>query len=152
MKWSQLTTVALGILCLACSHGSRPESAQPSAALPPPPAATVNGPAVGEPAPRSLAQMLAGKLSGVEVTPGAGGGIIVRMMGGPKSFSGAPEDPLFIVDGTPVSVSPGGALQWINPADIESITALKNPSDLAIYGVRGANGVIVIKTKKGHGH
>jgi len=142
---------ALGLLLVACGHGrARPD--QPSAALPPPPAATVQGPALGEPAPRSLAQMLAGKLSGVEVTPGAGGGIIVRMMGGPMSFAGGPEGPLFIVDGTPVSVSPGGALQWINPADIESITALKNPSDLAIYGVRGANGVIVIKTKKGHGH
>ena len=39
-------------------------------------------------------------------------------------------------------------MPWINPRDVESITALKNPSDLAIYGVRGGNGVIVIKTKK----
>jgi TonB-dependent SusC/RagA subfamily outer membrane receptor len=70
-------------------------------------------------------------------------------MMGPTSFSGS-EGPLFIVDGTQVEVSPGGALPWINPQDVESITALKNPSDIAIYGVRGANGVIVIKTKKSH--
>ena len=145
MRKSHLPGVALGMLCLACSH-SRPESAQPSAALPPP-AATVQGVAPGEPAPRTLDQMLAGKLSGVSVTPGPHGGIAVRMMG-PTSFREAAEGPLFIVDGTQVEASPGGALPWINPGDVESITALKNPSDIAIYGVRGANGVIVIKTRK----
>jgi TonB-dependent SusC/RagA subfamily outer membrane receptor len=94
--------------------------------------------------------MLTGKLSGVSVTPLQGGGIAVRMMGGPASFGGAYEGPLFIVDGTQVETHPNGALPWLNPADVESITALKNPSDIAIYGVRGANGVIVIKTKKSH--
>ncbi len=47
----------------------------------------------------------------------------------------------------PESAQPSAALPWINPRDIESITALKNPSDIAIYGAHGANGVIVIKTK-----
>ena len=47
----------------------------------------------------------------------------------------------------PHMVSREGGLPWINPVDVESITALRNPSDIAIYGVRGANGVIVIKTK-----
>jgi TonB-dependent SusC/RagA subfamily outer membrane receptor len=148
MKRSPLPAITLGMLCVACSHsGPRPE--QPSAALPPPPSATVQGAAPGQPAPRTLDQMLAGKISGVSVTPLAGGGIAVRMMG-PTSFRDASEGPLFIVDGTQVEVSPGGALPWINPHDIESITALKNPSDIAIYGVRGGNGVIVIKTKKAH--
>ncbi len=138
---------ALGLLLVACSHGrARPE--QPSAALPPPPSATVHGAAPGQPAPRTLDQMLAGKISGVTVTPLAGGGIAVRMMG-PTSFGSGGEGPLFIVDGTQVETA-GGNLPWINPNDIESITALKNPSDLAIYGVRGANGVIVINTKKKH--
>src|SRR5213596_3949379 len=73
MKKSHLAGVALGMLCVACSH-SRPESAQPSAALPPPPSATVQGVADGDPAPRTLAQMLAGKLSGVSVNAGQGGG------------------------------------------------------------------------------
>jgi TonB-dependent SusC/RagA subfamily outer membrane receptor len=41
-------------------------------------------------------------------------------------------------------------LSWLNPRDVESITALKDPSQTAIYGVRGANGVIVIKTKGSH--
>jgi len=146
MKLMPSFVAVLGMLCVACSHG-RPESAQPSAALPPP-SATVQGAALGQPAPRTLDQMLAGKISGVTVTPLAGGGIAVRMMG-PTSFGSGGEGPLFIVDGTPVETA-GGNLPWINPRDVESITALKNPSDLAIYGVRGANGVIVIKTRKSH--
>ncbi len=71
-------------------------------------------------------------------------------MMGPTSFSQRSEGPLFIGDGTPVESGSGGALPWINPQDIESITALKNPTDIAIHGVRGGNGVIVIKTKKAH--
>jgi len=148
MKPFRLPAVALGMFCIACGH-PRPPARQPSAALPPPTAATVQGTQAGEPAPRTLAQMLEGKIAGVTVTQLAGGGIAVRMMG-PTSFNDANEGPLFIVDGTQVEARPGGALPWINPRDIESITALKNPADIAIYGVRGGNGVIVIKTKKAH--
>ena len=135
---------ALGVLCVACGH-PRPESAQPSAGIPLPRSATVQGVQPGEPTPRTLDQMLAGKISGVSVTPGPHGGIVVRMMG-TTSFAGN-EGPLFLVDGTQVEVGREGGLPWINPLDVESITALRNPSDIAIYGVRGANGVIVIKTK-----
>jgi TonB-dependent starch-binding outer membrane protein SusC len=144
---TRLPAVALGMLCVACSSNPRPQSAQPSAAeMPPPKSATVQGSSAGGPAPQTLADLLAGKLSGVTVTPGPSGGIIVRMMG-PTSFS-ADQAPLFVIDGTPVEVLPNGSLPWMNPRDIESITALKNPADIGIYGVRGANGVIVIKTKK----
>jgi TonB-dependent SusC/RagA subfamily outer membrane receptor len=48
----------------------------------------------------------------------------------------------------PITPGPGGALNGINPYDIESIRVLKNPADIAIYGMRGANGVIVITMKK----
>src|SRR6266513_1489024 len=113
MKPMPSVLATLGVLCVACSH-SRPESAQPTAALPPPPAATVQGVAPGEPAPRTLDQMLAGKLAGVSVTPGPHGGIRVRMMG-PTSFNDASEGPLFIVDGTQVEAAPGGDLPSINP-------------------------------------
>lgn len=147
MKASLLPIVACGMLSLACSH-SLPRPPEPSAALPPPPASTVQGVAPGDPPPRTLEQMLTGKLSGVTVTPLAGGGIAVRMMS-PTSYNDANEGPLFIVDGTQVQTI-GGALPWINPRDIESITALRNPGDIAIYGVRGGNGVIVIKTKNAH--
>ena len=50
-------------------------------------------------------------------------------------------------DGVPVQAGPGGALRGISPHDIESIQVLKDPADTSMYGLRGANGVIVIKTK-----
>lgn len=93
----------------------------------------------------SLEQMLAGKIAGVTVTKGPSGGIIVRMTG-PTSFYSS-QEPLFIVDGMPIEGASGGALAWLDPRDIVSIQALKDPSQTAIYGVRGANGVIIIKTK-----
>jgi len=81
------------------------------------------------------------------VTAAPGGGIVVRI-GGPKSFY-ANEDPLFVVDGVPITGT-NGTLSWLNPHDVESITVLKDPSTTAIYGVRGANGVVIIKTKGSH--
>lgn len=94
----------------------------------------------------SLAQLLQGRLSGVTVSPAPDGGIIVRM-GAPTSFI-AGQAPLFVVDG--IAVEANNTLSWLNPADIESVQALKDPSQTAIYGVRGANGVIVIRTKGSH--
>jgi TonB-dependent SusC/RagA subfamily outer membrane receptor len=95
----------------------------------------------------TLAQLLQGRLSGVMVSPAPDGGIIVRM-GGPTSFYGN-QDPLFVVDGVTIEGS-RTTLNWLNPHDIESVQALKDPSQTAIYGSRGANGVIVIKTKGSH--
>ena len=97
------------------------------------------------PEPATLEQLLAGRVAGVIVTPARGGGITVRI-GGPNSFS-LKEDPLFVVDGVPIEVGPSGTLSWLNPHDVESIAVLKYGADTAIYGVRGSNGVIVIRTK-----
>lgn len=100
------------------------------------------------PEPATLEQLLAGRIAGVIVTPARGGGITVRI-GGPNSFM-MNEDPLFVVDGVPMEVGPRGTLSWLNPHDVESIAVLKYGADTAIYGVRGSNGVIVIKTKGSH--
>ena len=94
----------------------------------------------------SLDQLLAGRISGVTVSRARDGGIVVRM-GGPTSFYGS-QSPLFVIDGVPTETD--GTLSWLDPHDIESIQALKDPSQTAIYGVRGANGVIVIRTKGSH--
>jgi TonB-dependent SusC/RagA subfamily outer membrane receptor len=56
--------------------------------------------------------------------------------------------PLYIVDGVPFTPTNGSGLSGINPYDVASIKALRDPADIAMYGVRGANGVIVIKLKK----
>jgi len=91
--------------------------------------------------------MLAGRIAGVIVSRAPNGGITVRMQGAASFYSG--QAPLIVVDGVPVE-GVGGTLTWLNPRDIESIEALKDPSQTAIWGVRGANGVIVIKTKGSH--
>ncbi len=95
----------------------------------------------------TLAQMLQGRLAGVTVSPSADGGIIVRM-GGPTSFY-SDQNPLFVVDGMPIEGS-RSTLNWLSPHDVESVQALKDPSQTAIYGARGLNGVILIKTKGAH--
>jgi TonB-dependent SusC/RagA subfamily outer membrane receptor len=99
-------------------------------------------PAPGDPIEKSLQ----GRISGVIVTTAADGGISVRIRG-QSSFSGNNE-PLYVIDGVPITPGPGGSLSGISPNDIESIRVLKDPADLTMYGSRGANGVIVIKTKK----
>ena len=93
-----------------------------------------------------IEKVLQGRVAGVNVSRTPDGGIAVRIRGG-SSFLGNNE-PLYVVDGTPVSPGPSGSLQGINPYDIESIEVLKDAASTAMYGARGANGVIVIKTKR----
>ena len=89
-----------------------------------------------------LEKVLQGRVAGVTVTRAPDGGIAVRMRG---AGSGPP---LYIIDGMPVQPGPSGSLTGINPSDIESIKVLKDATETAMYGSRGANGVIVIKTKR----
>ena len=118
--------------------------------------------------PLSIDRGLQGKVAGVQVTqndgaPGSGLSIQIR---GVNSFSGNTQ-PLYVIDGVPLEVNnsqstPTGsisgndnailttnALNFLRPADIESIEVLKDASATAIYGSRGANGVVIITTKKG---
>lgn len=97
---------------------------------------------------QSIEELLEGRVAGVSVirTPN---GIAVRIRGF-TSFLGSNE-PLYVVDGIPINAGPGGSLIGISPYDIETIKVLKDPASLSMYGVRGANGVIVITTKRpGH--
>jgi TonB-dependent starch-binding outer membrane protein SusC len=96
----------------------------------------------------SIEQLLEGRLRGVTVNALPGGGMVVRMFGPTSFYSG--QEPLFVIDGVPASNVIQGRLSWLDPHDIESITALRDPASTAQYGVRGANGVIVIKTKGSH--
>lgn len=94
----------------------------------------------------SIAEALAGRLAGVQVTttegrPGAD--ILVRVRGG-GSIS-QDNSPLFIVDGIPVE----NAMSIISPQEMESVNVLKDAASTAVYGARGANGVVVITTKGG---
>jgi len=93
----------------------------------------------------NLSQKLIGQSSGVTVggdaTPGATAMVRIRGFGSINSNS-----PLYVLDDVPVSAN---NINSINPNDIESVNILKDASATAIYGVRGGNGVVVIKTKKG---
>jgi TonB-dependent SusC/RagA subfamily outer membrane receptor len=79
----------------------------------------------------------------VDETPN---GLVIRIRG-VNTFAGK-ADPLFVIDGLPLEPGIDGALTGINPQDIASIRVLKNASETAAYGVRGANGVILITTKR----
>ena len=94
----------------------------------------------------NIAQALIGEASGVQVTrtngrPGESATIRIR---GFSSIEGN-SDPLYVVDGVPFT----GDINSINPNDIESTTILKDASATAIYGARGANGVVLLTTKQG---
>ena len=108
----------------------------------------------------NLVQQVQGKVSGVNITgsgtPGGSTNIIIR---GQNTLT-SNNQPLFVVDGIPVSNSNrggglvngydfGNAISDLNPEDVESMTILKGPNAAAIYGSRAQNGAIVITTKKG---
>jgi iron complex outermembrane receptor protein len=88
---------------------------------------------------------LASRVPGLVIKRTATGGISVRIRG--QSSIEGENEPLYVIDDVPVRPGPGGALLGINPHDIASIEVLKDASATAFYGLRGANGVIVIKTK-----
>lgn len=92
----------------------------------------------------SVNQKIQGQVAGVTVgndnSPGGGTMVRIRGIGSINANS-----PLYVIDDVPYT----GNINAINPNDIESVNVLKDPSQTAIYGVRGANGVILIKTKKG---
>ena len=111
-------------------------------------------------------EMMQGRVSGVNITQNSGEpgtGMSVRIRGSNSIRSG--QEPLYVVDGIPLDnadITPNGGtaaginessnknpISFLNPEDIESIDILKDASSTAIYGARGANGVVIITTKKG---
>ena len=123
---------------------------------------SIKGESMTEARESNITNAISGKIAGVQVTGtsgsvGASSRIVLR---GNSSITGNNE-PLYVVDGVPISNSsfgnagsgggvdlPNGAAD-INPDDIETITVLKGPNAAALYGLRAGNGVIVITTKKG---
>jgi len=79
----------------------------------------------------------------VDVGRTAYGGVSIRIIGAVLGET----EPLFIVDGTPVTPNRGGNLDWLGPDDITSIRVLKDPVADAVYGTRAVNGVVMITTR-----
>ena len=111
-------------------------------------------------------QLIQGRAAGVQIAQNGGepGGAISIRIRGTSSINGG-NNPLYVIDGVPLtsdnSTAGGGGvfggstarnpLNYLNPSDIEKIDVLKDASSTAIYGARGANGVILITTKRGKG-
>ena len=117
---------------------------------------TIDGKKIADLVTPSVEQQLAGRAAGVQVTTVSGVlGVAprVRIRGTNSISNGA--DPLYVIDGVPMTTGDQGYSSAVNPigdispSDIESIDVLKDGSATAIYGSRGANGVILITTKKG---
>jgi TonB-dependent SusC/RagA subfamily outer membrane receptor len=92
-------------------------------------------------------QLLQGRVAGVQIIELPGGGISVRIRG-PGSINGDTE-PLYVVDGMLIQATAGRGLYWLNPGDIRRIEILKDAGTTSMYGVRGANGVVLITTRRG---
>lgn len=107
--------------------------------------AKVNAEKLGDRPISDVSSALQGQMAGVEIrtTSGEPGKDIQIRVRGAASIN-ADSDPLYVVDGIPVD-----NLNSLNPSDIESIEVLKDASSSAIYGSRGANGVVLVTTKKG---
>jgi len=131
--------LALGLVS-GCRHSS-----QASKTSPPTPT-TVTSEDIDRQPGRPIEEVLMGRFPGVDVRRTADGGIAVRIRGA-TSIRGSNE-PLYVVDGIPIQPGPNGSLTGINPHDIATIQVLKDPAETAMYGMRGANGVIVITTKR----
>lgn len=107
---------------------------------------SVKGDQLTETPTSSVAEALAGRVAGVNVTSAEGGpgaGISIRVRGGISITQS--NEPLYVIDGFPSE----DGMESLDPGDIETIDILKDASATAIYGARGANGVVVITTKSG---
>lgn len=148
---SALLPVSLLVgLLSGCAPSSRPDEAKPAAApeQPQPSGNTVTSDDIQRTPQEPIEQVLMGRVAGVWITRTPDGGIAVRIRGATTILGNA--EPLYVIDGIPIQPGPNGSLHGINPYDIASIEVLKDAASTAMYGSRGANGVIVIKTKRPH--
>jgi TonB-dependent SusC/RagA subfamily outer membrane receptor len=143
-----LPPIGLLITVLAgCARAGRPSERAGADSLPTPARpGTVTAEDIHQAPGEPIERILAGRIAGVWVTRTADGGIAVRIRGVTSIYGS--QEPLYVLDGMPIQPGPGGALIGINPYDIDSIKVLKDAASTAMYGQRGVNGVIVIKTKR----
>ena len=108
--------------------------------------AAVDGATAQRSSPTSVADMIDGRFPGVDVQRLPNGGMSVRIRGSRSLKSNG--EPLIVVDGIPQHASTTGVLNDIDPGEVASIEVLRDAGSTAIYGARGANGVILITRKR----
>jgi TonB-dependent SusC/RagA subfamily outer membrane receptor len=149
MPLSSTSIAALAVATAAvsaCAHrapSTTPDTTGTSARTKP---NVVDANAIANSSGQPIEKILAERVSGVQLGRTADGTLTVRIRG--ANGWAADKEPLYVLDGVPITPGPGGALSGINPYDIASIEVLKDAVSTTMYGARGANGVIVIKTKK----
>lgn len=128
----------------ACGGGNPPETT-PAPQSPEKTQNTVSSAAITSSGDIPIEKILANKVPGVTIGHASDGSLTVRIRG---SAGWNPDNqPLYIIDGVTITPGPGGALTGLSPYDIEEIKVLKDAANMSMYGSRGANGVILIKTK-----
>jgi TonB-dependent SusC/RagA subfamily outer membrane receptor len=135
----RLVPILALVLLAACATSQHPQTGASGSP------ATVSSDQIAQTPGEPIEKLLMSRSPGVWVGRASDGSLAIRIRGGSSLYGN--NDPLYIVDGSPYTPSPGGALVGINPYDIDTIKVLKDPAELSMYGSRGANGVIVIKTK-----
>jgi TonB-dependent SusC/RagA subfamily outer membrane receptor len=142
-----LPLIAFAAVTASCAHpsttGAEPEH---PASAPTSSSGTVTANDISQQPGKPIEEILAGRIAGVQVGRDETGALTVRVRGG--SSINSSNEPLYVIDGITIQAGPGGSLAGINPNDIQSIQVLRDAMATAAYGVRGANGVIVIKMKK----
>ena len=137
----RVTVVALSLVALAAATGCHRRESTSSLR----PATTLAAHATMQVT--RVEQLLEGRFPGVSVLRGPSGSYSVRIRG--VSRFSDDREPLYVVDGMPVEVVSGRGLDWLPPEQVARIDVLKDAAQTALFGTRGANGVIVITTKKG---
>lgn len=148
MKACSLVPFVLSFtLVSACAHsgGTSPREPRTAGPLEAPLGTAVTAEDIERTPSVPVEELMMAKFPGVWISRTSDGGISVRIRGA-TSLQGSNE-PLYIIDGVPIQTGPNGSLTGIAPNDIASIQVLKDAAATTMYGVRGANGVIIIKTK-----
>lgn len=141
-----VSVLMLGLAASAsCGRRATP-AAEPAAKAPARTSNTVTGETIANSGDVPIEKILADRVAGVRLGRTADGTLTVQIRG-TTTWNGD-SAPLYVLDGVPILPGPGGALSGVNPRDIEKIEVLKDAVSTAMYGSRGANGVIIIKTKK----
>ena len=151
MSVSSCKIIVPSILILgfgACAHpaASPPPAGAPAAAPKRAPNGVVDSSAIASAAGQPIEKILADRVSGVRLGHAPDGSLTVQIRGASSWTSEG--QPLYVIDGVPITPGPGGSLAGINPLDIASIEVLKDAASITMYGSRAGNGVILIKMKK----
>jgi len=138
----RLTACIALVSLAACGHHTRTAALSPASRS----ATTITADDIDHAPGLSLEQLLVTRVPGLTLSRARDGHLVLHIRG--TSTLVGDEEPLFVVNGLALETPIGGNLWSINPHDIEYITVLRDAASTAMYGVRGANGVIVIKTKQ----